>query len=84
MDQYLPPNLVGKIQDNIERARSSVRAKFARYPLSLSPSVPWPQGVGALLPIRLQHEWEMLRGLRWGWVCWVVAHPFAGFNQFIP
>ena len=61
----LPPDLEQKIRDNIERVQGSALTEFVEYPLSLSSNVPWAHGVGALLPIRPQHDWGMLSKLQW-------------------
>ena len=55
-DTCLPPDFEQKIRDNIERVQGSALTEFVKYPLSLSSNVPWAHGVGALLPIRPQHD----------------------------
>ena len=60
-DTFLPPDLEQKIHNNIGRVQGSTLTKFVRYPFSLSPDISWAEGV----PIRPQHDWEMLRKLGW-------------------
>ena len=60
-DAFLPPDPEQKIHDNIGRVQGSTLTEFVRYPLSLSPDISWAEGV----PIRPQHDWEMLRKLGW-------------------
>ena len=60
-DTFLPPDPEQKIHNNIGRVQGSTLTEFVRYPLSLSPDISWAEGV----PIRPQHDWEMLRKLGW-------------------
>ncbi|KAG5639090.1 hypothetical protein H0H81_007034 [Sphagnurus paluster] len=59
LDTRLPPGLEQKIRDSIPSIRGA-QVGFARCPLALSRSISWAEGVGGLLPIRPQHDWEML------------------------
>ena len=60
-DTFLPSDLEQKIRNNIGRVQGSTLTEFVRYPLSLPPDISWAEGV----PIRPQHDWEMLRKLGW-------------------
>ncbi|KAF8955828.1 hypothetical protein BDZ97DRAFT_1926207 [Flammula alnicola] len=65
VDTRLPLGLEKKIRDNTERIQgpNSTPTEFAHYPLNLSRNVSWPEGVAELLPIRPQHDWDMLNKL---------------------
>ncbi|TDL14986.1 hypothetical protein BD410DRAFT_733325 [Rickenella mellea] len=63
------PNILfdkdGKVQLIDLNWAGSKLAEFVKYPLNLSSNISWAHGVAALMPIRPQHDWDMLRKLQW-------------------
>lgn len=59
-DARLPGGLQEKIDANIDHVQHESDV-FVCYPLGLSDRIGWAAGVGDLLPIRPQHDWDMLK-----------------------
>jgi serine/threonine protein kinase len=62
-DVSLPAELQKKIDDSQRTKNDRADGNYVYYPLNLSKSVPWADGVIDLKPIRPVHDWDMLTKL---------------------
>jgi serine/threonine protein kinase len=62
-DASLPAGLQKKIDDSQRTKSDRADGNYVCYPLNLSKSVPWADGVTDLKPIRPAHDWDMLTKL---------------------
>ena len=61
-DKGLPDGVQEQIDERKERFED-VGQSYACYPLALSRTIDWPDGMGALKPIRPIHDWNLLQKL---------------------
>ena len=62
-DTSLPAGLQEKIDDSQKTRCDWPEGNYVHYPLNLSKSVPWTDGIEDLEPIRPAHDWDMLNKL---------------------